>query len=277
MERGERGFNMAQLRNKANDLVVKYNRAMQSGTAKEVAELDRTISETIAEHAALATEMCFESCKNSTDPMLKAIKTLRFDTIGVRDTQKKEDPFPVRSVVDREKQIDLDKLHTYCGEIGSDPDWIHMAMKLNMLLTAKGCKDLGIDPRTVNDSYSMSEIARKMDMGKTPTSNTQILKLLKAVVDAMLGDGHTVLNRDIAFLIDTHTKGNGKAQTVVFATHKEFRRRLAELCNRIVLSKEYYAEFKRKQEKREKAASPVTQEQVVEEQVSVESQELAVA
>lgn len=50
---------------------------------------------------------------------------------------------------------------------------MHIAQKMNFLLTAQKAKDLGLDPQKVNDSYAMSEIARQFDMGKNPTLQDQ--------------------------------------------------------------------------------------------------------
>ena len=52
--------------------------------------------------------------------MLTAVQTLSYVTIGVKDEQKGDDKVPVRSIVDKERQIDLLKLHKYCGSIGAD-------------------------------------------------------------------------------------------------------------------------------------------------------------
>ncbi len=52
--------------------------------------------------------------------MFTAVTTLSFVTIGVKDEQKGDDKVPVRAIVDKERQIDLLKLHKYCGSIGAD-------------------------------------------------------------------------------------------------------------------------------------------------------------
>ena len=97
--------------------------------------------------------MCFEDCKNTDNPMLTAVTTLSFVTIGVKDEQKGDDKVPVRAIVDKERQIDLLKLHKYCGSIGANENWSSIAQKMNFLLTAQKAVDLGIDPKAVNDSY----------------------------------------------------------------------------------------------------------------------------
>ena len=45
--------------------------------------------------------MCIrDSCKNTDNPMLTAVTTLSFVTIGVKDEQKGDDKVPVRAIVD---------------------------------------------------------------------------------------------------------------------------------------------------------------------------------
>ena len=61
------------------------------------------------------------------------------------------------------------------GGIGADKEWAYKVEKLNFLLTAQKAKDLGIDPKEVNDSFAMADISKQIDMGKNPTSKTNLL------------------------------------------------------------------------------------------------------
>jgi len=135
-----------------------------------------------------------------------------------------------------------------CGGIGADPNWMHVAQKMNFLLTAQKAKDLGLDPAKVNDSYAMSEIARQFEMGKNPTSKTNLLKTLQMVVTAMVGDGHKATSHDVNFLLSVYSKKNRKALTVSCANHRNFRGYVMEVCHRIVTGKSYELEYKTKRE-----------------------------
>jgi len=179
--------------------------------------------------------------------MLTAVTRLSFVTIGVKDEQKGEDAIPVRIVVDKERQIDLYKLYKHCGDkgIGADPKWLYMAEKLNMLLTVQKAQALGVkNLQEINDSYAISSIAREIDLGKTPTSKTNILKTLQVVITAMLGDGYKVTSHDVNFLMEAYAKKNRKALTITMANHKAMRGLLAEICHSIVTAKAYAADVK---------------------------------
>lgn len=249
MTREENIARLAQLRSEAEALVKDYNEAIQGGKYEAATKADTAITEKTNEYTSVVRDMCFEDCKNSDDPMLTAVKTLSFVTIGVKDEKKGDDKVPVRSIIDKERQIDLLKLHKYCGSIGANENWSHIAMKMNFLLTAQKCVDLGIDPKAVNDSYAMSEIAREFDMGKNPTSKTNLLKTLQTVVTAMLGGDYKATSHDVNYLMSVYSKKNRKALTVTCANHRYFRNYLAEVCHRIVTpGATYEVDFKTKKD-----------------------------
>lgn len=246
MTREENIAKLAQLRSDAEELVKEYNDAVQNGRFEESTKLDTTMTEKINEYTQTVRDMCFDECKNTENPMLTAVTMLTFETIGVKDKKEGDDKIPVRSIVEKERTIDLLKLHKHCGSIGANEDWAHIAQKMNFLLTAQKCVDLGIDPKAVNDSYSMTQIAKEYDMGKNPTSKTNLLRTLQTVIDAMLGEEYKATSHDVNFLLSVYSKKDRKALTVSCANHRYFRNYLAEVCHRIVTKKSYEVSYRAK-------------------------------
>ena len=235
------------LRAEVEGLVSSYNEAYQAGKFEDAMKASKAIEEKVNEYTSVARDDCFEACKNSPDPMLTAVTVLSFITIGVKDEQKGDDKIPVRIIVEKERQIDLFKLYKYCGDkgIGADPKWLYMAEKLNMLLTVQKAQALGVkNLQEINDSYAISSIAKEIDLGKTPTSKTNILKTVQVVITAMIGDGYKATSHDVNFLMEAYSKKNRKALTITMANHKAMRGLLAEICHRIVTDKAYAAEAK---------------------------------
>lgn len=233
-----------ELRIEVEGQVSSYNEAYQAGKFEEAMKLSKAIDEKVNEYTSVARDDTFEACKNSANPMLTAVTILSFVTIGVKDEQKGDDKIPVRVVVEKERQIDLYKLYKYCGSIGADPKWLYMAENLNSLLTAQKAQDLGLDPKAVNDSFAMSNIAREIDLGKNPTSKTNMLKTLQMVITAMLGEEYKAVSHDVNFLMSAYSKKNRKALTITTANHKTLRGLLAEVCHRIVTGKKYAIDYK---------------------------------
>lgn len=246
MKKEESIVKLAELRKQAEEQVKAFNDAVQNGRYEESSKADKAIVNTVNDYTATVRDMCFQECKDTPDPMMAAIKTLSYVTIAVKDEKKDDDKVPVRVIVEKERQIDLLKLDKFCGGIGANPDWAHIAQKMNFLLTAQKAVDLGIDPKTVNNSYSMSEIARQFDMGKKPTSKTNLLKTLQTVVTAMVGDSYKATSHDVNFLLSVYSKKSRKALTVSCANNRNFLGYIMEICHRIVTNKAYELEYKTK-------------------------------
>lgn len=244
MNREESKAKLAKLEQEVHEFVKKYNEAYQGGKFEDAVKANTEIENRVNEYTSIAREMCFTDCKESADPMMTAIKLLTYQTIAVKDVKKGDDKVPVREVVPKIRNIDLVKLHKFCGTIGADPQWIHIAQKLNFLMTAKVCTEIGADVKAVNDSYSMTEIAKQIDMGKNPTSNTNLLKSMQTVITAMLGDGYKATSHDVRFMDRAYTKKGRRALTLVCSNHKNFCGIMAEVCHRIVTGKSYDAEYK---------------------------------
>lgn len=236
----------AELRTNAEEQVKVYNDAIQSGNYEAAYKTDEEIQKIVNEYTSIVREECFEECKASENPMLEAIKRLSFTTIGTKDTKKGDEKIPVREVIEKERAIDLLKLHkSVDGGIGADKNWVYLAEKLNFLLTAQKAVDLGVNPKAVHDSYAMSDIAKQIDMGKTPTSKTNILKTLQTVITAMLGEEVKATSHDVNYLMSVYSRKNRRALTVTCANHKYFRGYLAEICNHIVTGNPYEVDYKK--------------------------------
>ena len=241
----EKMAELATIRQEADDLARDYNTAVLE--EKFTGDIEKKLTEKVNEYTSVARTICFMECRDAADPMLEAITRLTFMSIAVKDDKAEGSETPVRTIVDKEKPIDLEKLHKFCDGIGADKSWLHQAEKFNMLLTAQKALDLGIDPTDVYDCYAMSEIAKSIDLGKNPTSKTNILKTMRAVVSAMVGEEYAskVLSHDVNFLMSVYSKKSRTALSVSCANHRYLRQYLAEICHRVVLDKAYEVDYKR--------------------------------
>lgn len=248
MTREERVANLATIRAEAEALRLKLNEARQENKpTDEVSKIFAELGDKVNEYTNAARTLAFEDCKAAENPMLAAVTQLVYKTIAAKDELNDGDKFPVCTInEDVVRPIDLLKFHDYCHGVGADENWPHIAQKMNFLLTAQKAVDLGIDPKEVNDSYEMSAIARGFDMGKNPTSKTNLLKTLQTVVSAMLGEGYKAKSHDVNFLLSVYARKSRKALTVSCANQRNFCRYLAEICHRIVTDGSYAMEYTKK-------------------------------
>lgn len=245
MNREELVVKLDELKKSAEAKAIAYNEAIGDERVSDALKIQSEIDDVIGEYTGTSKQICFEDCKNSGDPMMAAIKRLTFTALRAMYKAPEGELLEKCSIEEVEKPIALEALHKYCDGIGADKKWIYYAQKLNFLLTVQKAKDLGIDPKSINDSYAVAEIARDIDMGKTPTSKTNMLKTLQMVITAMIGDEYKATSHDVNFLLSVWAKkSNKKALTVQAARHRSMYGFLAEICHRIVLSKVYEIEVK---------------------------------
>lgn len=246
MTRAEKENKLQEIKASVEEKVKAYNEAMQDAKFDEASKLDTEMTEEVNEYTAIVRDMCFEDCAASDDPMIAAVTALSFMTIGTKDNKKGDEKIPVREVIEREKQIDLYKLHKFVnGGIGQNKDWVQMIEKFNLLMTCQKAKDLGIDPTAINDSYAMSEIAKGYDLGKNPASKTNLLKTLTLIVQAMVGEEYKPVSHDVNFLLSVYSRKSRKALTVSCANHKYMRNYIMEICHRIVTGKVYEVDYRK--------------------------------
>ena len=239
---------MEEFRVSAEENVRKYNENAQEGNLKEANKAMEDIKDNIKDYTGLAQQKCFIECCAVDNPlaiMLEAVRRLKFETIAVKLTKPEEGSaisVEIASIVPTEKPIDLVKLNKYHeGGIGVDAKWPYMVEKLGCLLAARQGMKLGIkDLKTINDSYFMSTVAKELDMGKTPTSNTQLLNVLQSVISAMVGTEYKASSHDVEFLKAVFTKKDSKRALVVACSkNKALVSYMAEICHKLLLKKAY--------------------------------------
>ena len=256
-------LSLPELREKAEALGMVYNEQVQSGNfaprmehptgeknpdetpVTEIVLIDDLMNTVIGEYTSISREICFETLMAAEDPMFAAVLTLEYPTIRIVD-KKDDNKVPVRSIEDSTKYIDLLKLHKkVSGGIGKSKNWHLMIEKLNLLMTAQKATDLGINPKSVNDSYAMSDIAKAIDLGQNPTSKTKILATVQSIVTAMIGAEYKAKSHDVNFLFSVYSKKSRKALTVTCANHKYMRQYMMEICHRIVTNGSYAIDYKK--------------------------------
>ncbi len=111
----------------------------------------------------------------------------------------------------------------------------------------RAAKELGADVKAIAKSYYLQDAVKKIEMGATPTSNTQVCKLLQRVIDEMLpnedADGKAIYkcnNYDVRYLDDLYGKKSTKAILTVKVSNDGFLRRiLVDIAYRLITDGKY--------------------------------------
>lgn len=233
-------------------LVERFNKLSVSGklTLKKANELEDAIKESQNQYTKFAKAECFAEILGTENPMLEAVKRLRFSTVKVvdeplnPDKSSEEYNITVKKVITTAKNIDPAEIHAKKA-IGADSTWAAKIEEFNKRMTARACTELGVDPKEVDDSYFMHKVARELKAGKVLTSNTAVLASLQEVVDAMLGKGYKALTHDVRYIDGLYLRKGKDSLHLVASSHKNFRMYITEVCHRIVTNGKYDVEYKR--------------------------------
>ena len=254
MTKEERIANLLVIRANAEEKAKAWNDAMQNSKLPEARKIMVEIDDAVSEYTKGVKAMCYEDILKAENPALTAITLLTYTTIAAKEEKVDDSDLKVLKIIDRVKPIDLRDLHKHAdGGIGADKNWIYQVEFLNKKLTYRRAEELGVSKdnlKAIDDSYAMNSIAKEIDMGKNPVSNTQMLKTLQAVITAIIGKDaegkeYKVTSHDVAFLLSIYSRKSREALKVSCANHKVFTGYLAEIAHRVVLNKLYEVDFKR--------------------------------
>jgi len=236
------------------DLITAYNEANMREDLSSMREIDGKLNESEKEYAKLSMFTVFDELAKTEKPMFEAIKRYSYSIIKHRDNVDKETNIATREISYKDKQIDLVKFEDYCKEkkiaIAPANDWRYAIQKFNQLLCLKAAKELGVKTKPISQSFYMNKIAKAIEMGETPTSNTAMLKQLQFIIDKMLyvegdhGNIYKATSRDVAYLNMLYTKKGKAILSIATAKHGFLTSLIMDMLHRLVCKKDYTIECK---------------------------------
>ena len=228
----------------AQKQLEKYNQAIRNGRTDISAKLFKKAQEAAWIYVGYECRICYSRFLAAPDPMLIAVRELTYPDLSFEDQNCAGGTRGVKKLVPITHCIDLLELHKKGKGIGKKADWVSQVSKFNLLLTIRRCGELGIEPETVNNSHEMRQILNAINEGKTPTSNTQLLKSLQLVVDSMIGEEYKVFSHDVSFLVFAFSSLTKNALVINCANQEFIHQCMAEVCHRIVTKHSSEVEFK---------------------------------
>ena len=228
-----------------DDSLAAYNAALAIQNVDAMREAEEAIAKAEKEFAEAAECDVFAICKAEEHPLRKAAELHSYRVIGHRSVN--EDKVLVcYEKVSREKQIDLAKLAKKCG---LPTLWVHDVEGLNKVLTLLVAQEKGYTTaqlKAVAESFLMTRKVEEIEIGKTPTSNTQLVKMLQSICDKILGGGVVhVNNHDISYIRDGHTKKGRERISISVANHAAMRNLVYDVLYRRLTGQRYGVEHQK--------------------------------
>ena len=230
----------------------------ESTKAAELEKLDNETLELEKEYTRAAFHATALELLDNDAPMLAAATALTFETLKHKDKED-ENGIKSRELVTVERPLDFVALESFFVErgkkFGSESVWVYKVAAFNRLLCMRTAQSIGADVKTVAEKFATPTQARDIDLGKTPTSNTQLLKQLQIIIDSMLyaegekGNIYKANSHDVGYLLSLYAKKGHGVLSVAAARPKYLEKLIAEILHRIVTEESYNIEFKKKKDR----------------------------
>ncbi len=242
--------------------IDKCNKAIEAGDIQKYDKAKEALSKVEDEYNAFLTNIRYGEILETEDPIKEAILNGEVDLVSHKEN-KDELTKELISVsrTTKKRRIELLPLCLYShrktntGKV-LDTDWQYTVAKFNQLLCMRVAQNLagGNTPEekkkaekeavhSIAVSYFMKEQAKAIDLGETPTSNRQLVKMLQSVIDAIMfednGNGknkYTVNSHDVEYLLDCYTKRGSKRLTVMVSKDNAVSKLLSDICYRLLIN-----------------------------------------
>ena len=217
-----------------NAVCTKGTNAEVEGKLVELVNIEK-------EYRSLLEKEVFASCADVHDALVRH----HFETISHKVIM---DDGHMTGVEKSTKNVQID-LRKFCEFKSFDLAWFYEMQALNKRLTLRVAMNLGVKPeevKAINNSYSMDKLAAEIELGKTPTSDTQCVKHMQKVLDTLSPDEGKVNGHDLAYVLSCYTKKNNKtALRVVCSKHTILQSLLMDVFHRVVTGGVYGVDFKK--------------------------------
>lgn len=221
--------------------IAEVNRLIATGTNAEVEGKLAELSNIEKEYRSLLEKEVFVSLPDVHEALMKH----HFETIAHK---KISEDGRMTGVEKSTKNVQID-LRRFCEFKSFDLAWFYEMQALNKRLTLRVAMELGVKPeeiKAINNSYSMDKLAEEIELGKTPTSTTQIVKHIQKVLDTLSPEEGKVNNHDLAYILACYTKKNNKAALrVICSKHTILQSLLMDVFHRVVTNGVYSVDFKK--------------------------------
>lgn len=239
---------------KIEGLIAQYNEEFRKEGAKveDLDKIEAELKEECAKARTAKTNEIYNKLAKEEDPMLEAIRMLSFSVPSYKET-KVEGVKTGLERADRVVTINPVDFTDYLCKYQKGPkggmSWVYKTEKLGSLLAYRALKDLGGSAKALKeltDNYYIREAARREDLGETPDSNSQLVKLMQTIIDAMVfvpdekGKNQVKARScDANFLIRVYTSAGREVGTVKVLKGARIAQYIFNCCHMIVTGKPY--------------------------------------
>lgn len=242
------------IRKNCEKYVAEYNKAFQQKNFDALAEAETNLNGELKRYRKQKADDVVAALAKTENPVKAAIEQLTYGILKTRKTREEGVETGIE-LVESEVHVDLVKV---CEAAGLKTDWQYRVEYLGLVLAMRLANDLNNPAiaRAMKTDYRMKDMARKLAEGSTPTSNTQVVKLVQEILDAVLPEAGKVNNHDVKYLEACMSRAGKEAKSVQVGGSRKMHEFFLDMANAIVTESGYRVEYKKA---KEKASQPKTE------------------
>lgn len=269
--------NMTEIKTTLETKAQEYNGLLLEKKYDKIPAISKEMDELVQDYAKKAKEGFLETSKAAENPLIDALTRLTYTVVAYRDVADKETGAVTRTITDKTRQISLADLYTAMPSKFRNSRWKYYVEKLNLLMCLWVAMELGApgsEIEKIKSDFRMEAASRDIAMGKTPTSNTQLLAQVQTTMDQILYDEETVTvkgktqtrnryrvtSHDVVFLRHAYTKLGREVKHISCLNHAKLAMVLAQIMNEKLTATGYKADYAVNKEKAAAGNVEVVQE-----------------
>ena len=261
--------------NRLSELVNEYNEAMMAEVVdqRKLNDIEGRAQAVVGEIKKVKKAALYKVLSESNDPMVEAARVFSYEVPSYRLVKDGgivtgmeicTKVFTINPIDFTGHMMKLNQSKSTnqnfpgTGIFKSGHTWEYRAEKLGYLLAYRALKELGGSEAALAElkkTYFIREVSMKEEMGATPTSNSQIVKLLQSIIDMLVfvpnekGENSIKCNgRDVAFLLNCYTSHGSGAGAIKVLKGNKIACYIFEAVHMIVTGKPYEVQYKKRKE-----------------------------
>lgn len=252
---------MASIKAELDKQRIQYNSISALGEEKadfvKLNAINKEMEKNIDEYATLAKAAFLDALTSSKSPVTDAIKAPTYTVLHIKDTVDKDTKVVVRTIEDKTRTITFRDLNSKFESGFRNTNWKAYVEQLNLRLCLLTADKLGLpaaEKKEIEKRFRMSNGGRDIDLGATPTSNTQLLKQLITVCTSIDGEVEEatiksmIRSHDVEFLVMAYTRMGRELRHISTLNSNKLADAILVIMNRAMLNENYGLDYQRTKE-----------------------------
>lgn len=242
---------MPEIKIELETLSGKYNSALVAEKYEKLPEITKRMDELVSEYAKQAKAAFLANLEGKENPLTLAITNPEYKVVVYKDKADKDTGAITREIGDKVKLITFNDLHTKFADAFRFKNWKAYVDQLNLRMCLWTANELGLsaaERKKIETEFAMKNGGADVDLQGTPTSNTQILKQLRAVCHGIFGEADIqakIVSHDVAYLQMCYTKMGRELRHVSTLNSSKLAGCMLQIMNRVLTNSTYEVDYKK--------------------------------